>query len=225
VANSSARIREEIMRFCITVIVAAFVVAAAARAQTPTGSSTASASSASPSSSSVATTLQTSAATSNQQEPAVALKQRKNAPETPLPKLSGDEVPACPGGTGKACAMLGGRMYFSDALGLSRHSASWSDAAKSPGMLFSAAVLTASTVADIETTQACIHSHSCREADPLMGQSRAQAYSVAMTANLFVFWAAAEQKRHGHGTMPFFIMWCATAGHAALAAHNASFVK
>ena len=121
--------------------------------------------------------------------------------------------------------MLGGRLYISDALGLSRHSASWSDAARSPGMLFSAALLTASTVADIETTQACIHSHTCREGDPLLGQSRTQAYTVAMSANLFAFWAATEQKRHGHGAMPFFILWCATAGHVTLAAHNASLAK
>jgi hypothetical protein len=89
-------------------------------------------------------------------------------------------------------------------------------------MLLAMGLLTAATVADIETTQACIHTGTCKEGHPLMGQTRAQAYSVSMSVNAVAFWAAAEEKRHGHGAVPFFILWTATAMHAAMAAHNSA---
>jgi hypothetical protein len=87
-------------------------------------------------------------------------------------------------------------------------------------MLLSFGLLTASTVADIETTHSCIRSGSCREGNPLLGQSRPQAYAVSMSLNAFAFWASAEQKRHGHGVAPFFIFWGGAVLHAALATHN-----
>jgi hypothetical protein len=89
-------------------------------------------------------------------------------------------------------------------------------------MLLALGLLIPATVADIETTQSCIRAGTCKEGNPLMGQSRAQEYSVAMSINALAFWAAAEQKRHGHRAVPRYILWGATAMHAALAAHNST---
>jgi hypothetical protein len=44
------------------------------------------------------------------------------------------------------------------------------------------------TVADVETTQACIRAHTCREGNPLMGQTRAQEYAVSLTVPLIGLW-------------------------------------
>ena len=153
--------------------------------------------------------------------PPITLKHRENVPDAPPAKII-DERRTYPEGNGKPCAVLGGRLYFSDALALSQHSKSWSAAATSPGMLLAVGLLTAATVADIETTQSCIKTGTCKEGNPLMGQSRAQQYSVGMSINAFAFWATAEQKRHGRGVVPFYILWSATALHATLAAHNSS---
>jgi hypothetical protein len=165
-------------------------------------------------------------ATSDSQTPdaasSVELKRRSNLPDTPNPQSSDDRRPACPAGNGKPCAFLGGRLYFSDPLALSQHSKSWAAAAVSPAMLVSLGLLTSATAADIETTHDCIRAATCREGNPLLGQSRPQAYAVSMSLNAIAFWAAAEQKRHGHGVAPFFILWSGSVLHAALAVHNAS---
>lgn len=153
--------------------------------------------------------------------PPITLKHRGILPDSPAPKRD-DRAEPCPAGNGKPCALLGGRLYFSDTLGLSRHNKTWWDAARSPGMMLSFGLLVASTVADLETTQSCIHASTCKEGDPLLGQSRAQAYSVSMSLNALVFWAAAQEKRHGHGVLPFLILWSGTVMHATLAAHNSA---
>jgi hypothetical protein len=154
--------------------------------------------------------------------PPIHLQHRADVPDSPPPKSADDKHPACPAGNGKPCAVLGGRLYISDSLALSRHSKSWSAAATSPAMLLSLGLLTGATVADIETTHACINAGTCREGNPLLGQSRPQAYAVAMSINAAAFWAAASEKRHGHGVAPFFLLWTATVMHSALAARNAA---
>jgi hypothetical protein len=198
------------MRPALTICFVALTIAFAANAQSP--SDTAS-----------STPLQSANTDNSPQQPdtPIALKHRSNTPDAPQPK-SDDARAACPAGNGKPCAVLGGRVYYSDALGLSQHNKSWSAAATSPSMLLAIGLLTAATMADIETTQSCIHAGTCKEGNPLMGQSRAQAYSVSMSVNAIAFWAAAEQKRHGHGAVPFFILWSATAMHAAMAVHNSA---
>jgi hypothetical protein len=158
--------------------------------------------------------------TSPSQDDPSTIELKHRLPDAPKPQ-SGDAQPACPAGNGKPCALLGGRLYFADALGLSRHNKSWFEAARSPGMLLSLGLLTTATIADIQTTHDCIRADACREGNPLLGQSRGQAYAVSMSLNAFAFWAAAEQKRHGHGVAPFFILWSGSVLHAALAVHNA----
>jgi hypothetical protein len=188
------------MRFQKTLLLFAFFFATSASAQNPPDA------------------VVPPATPSPEPPPAVQLKHR--LPDAPQPQ-SGDAQPACPAGNGKPCALLGGRLYFADALALSRHNKSWLDAARSPGMVLSLGLLTTATVADIQTTHACIRSGACREGNPLLGQSRGQAYAVSMSLNAFAFWAGAEQKRHGHGVAPFFILWSGSVLHAALAVHNA----
>jgi hypothetical protein len=212
------------MRPALTTLFFALLIGFATRAQSPTDPGASAASGASSSGVAVrpTDTQQSSASPSSivPEDTAIILKHRPNTPDTPQPK-SDDERRTCPAGNGKPCAVLGGRVYYSDALGLSQHNKSWSSAATSASMLLAMGLLTAATVADIETTQSCIHAGTCKEGNPLMGQSRAQAYSVSMSVNAIAFWAAAEQKRHGHGAVPFFILWGATAMHATMAAHNA----
>lgn len=213
------------MRPTITVLLVTLFFSASAQAQTPAQNSRAPEKTNQAAAVTASGAPQPDSSTDSPQDLLpVGLQHRQGTLDSPQAK-SDDQRTACPGGNGKACASLGGRVYFSDTLALSRHSESWADAARSPGMLLSFGLLTASTIADLETAQSCIHAHSCREGDPLLGQSRYQAYPVAMSFNVFAFWATAEQKRHGHGAAPFFILWCATAGHAALAAHNASLTK
>jgi hypothetical protein len=154
-------------------------------------------------------------------KPPITLKHRDILPDAPQPIRDGEGRP-CPGGNGKPCAVLGGRLFFSDSFGLSRHNRTWSDAATSPGMLLAFGLLTAATIADIETAQSCIKAKTCREGNPIMGQSRAQEYGVAMSLNAFAFWAAAKEKQRGRGVVPLFILWGGTVLHATLAAHNSA---
>jgi hypothetical protein len=213
------------MRFGLTTLLFVLFLLATAEAQTPNENSASNATNGpnQPATPPPANAEQTDPATTSNQPPLppIELKRRKNTPESPQPKIE-DEWRTCPGGNGKPCAVLGGRLYFSDSLALSQHNKSWADAAKSPGMLLTLGLLTASTIADIETTHACIRAGTCKEGNPLLGQSRAQAYSVAMSVNAFAYWAAAEQKRHGRGVVPFFILWGDTAMHSLLAAHNSA---
>lgn len=214
------------MKFGTPIFLLALSLSVAVRAQTPHDDSspavTAATTPAAPSSPPTFPPADALPPLSNQPPlPPATFKHRTPTPDSPLPKIE-DERRTCPGGNGKPCAVLGGKLYFSDSFGFSQHNRTWSEAATSPGMLLALGLLTAATVADIETTQSCIHAGTCREGNPLMGQSRAQAYSVSMSINALAFWAAAEQKRHGRGASPFFILWGATAMHATLAAHNAS---
>jgi hypothetical protein len=169
--------------------------------------------------------VETAANSSDATPSPTASKHSETVPDAPPPKII-DDRSACPSGNGKACGIPAGRSrsYFFGNSALSPHR-SWTAAATSPGMLLALGLLTASTVADIETTQSCIRSATCKEANPLMGQSRAQQYSVAMSINALAFWATAEDKRLGRGILPYSILWGAIATHATLAAHNASFTS
>ena len=55
----------------------------------------------------------------------------------------------------------------------------------------------AATVADVETTQACIRAGTCHEGNPMMGQSRAQQYGVSMGLNAINAWISYRSSKHG----------------------------
>jgi hypothetical protein len=98
---------------------------------------------------------------------------------------------------------------------MTQHDQTWEQAARNPAMLVADAVNLAATVADIEGTQACLHAHNCREANPLYGSnpSRARAYGTAMPIAFVSYVIAARLKRNGDGNFAFAELWVATAVH------------
>jgi hypothetical protein len=87
-------------------------------------------------------------------------------------------------------------------------------------MLIADALNLAAAVADIEGTQACLHAHTCTEANPLFGSnpSRARAYGTAIPIAFAAYAMAARMKKDGNGNLAFRILWAATAVHFYLAA-------
>jgi hypothetical protein len=138
-------------------------------------------------------------------------------PDDPIPVLpSLQDGPApCPSGEGKSCAALGGRLYFSDPTHMTQHDLTWGQAARNPAMLIADATNLAATVADIEGTQACLHAHTCTEANPIFGSnpSRARAYGTAMPIAFATYAIAALLKKKGDGNLAFAALWAATAVH------------
>lgn len=56
----------------------------------------------------------------------------------------------------------------------------------------------AANVFDEESTQACIRARTCVESNPLMGQSRAQAYAVGGALATVTILSALELRKHNH---------------------------
>ena len=140
-------------------------------------------------------------------------------PISVLPSLQDSPGP-CPLGNGESCALLGGRAYFSDPVHMTQHDQTWGKAARNPAMLIADALNLAATVADIEGTQACLHAHTCREANPLFGSnpSRARAYGSAIPIAFFTYAVAARLKKYGDGNFAFGALWAATMLHVYFAA-------
>jgi len=143
-------------------------------------------------------------------------------PDSPIPVLpSLQDGPApCPSGDGKSCALLGGRLYFSDPIHMTQHDATWREAAMNPAMLVADALNLAATVADIEGTEACLRANTCTEANPLLGShpSRARAYGTAIPVAFVNYAAAAWLKKSGKGNLAFGLLWGTTMLHTYLAA-------
>jgi hypothetical protein len=143
-------------------------------------------------------------------------------PDNPIPVLPSlqDGPGPCPGGDGESCSLLGGRVYFSDPIHMTQHDQTWGEAARNPAMLIADALNLAATVADIEGTQACLHAHTCREANPLFGSnpSRARAYGSAIPIAFFTYAVAARLKKYGDGNFAFGALWAATMLHVYFAA-------
>lgn len=112
---------------------------------------------------------------------------------------------------------------YGDPLKLDTIEPTWTAAAKTPGMLISGGLLFASTFADIASTRNCIDRHTCREGNPLLGQSRAQEYAVGLSLASLVYVLSVREKQHGHGVRAFTVMYAATALHAFAWAHNRSY--
>ncbi|MGC1618544.1 MAG: hypothetical protein WA765_08640 [Candidatus Acidiferrum sp.] len=138
-------------------------------------------------------------------------------PDDPIPVLpSLQDGPApCPGGNGKSCALLGGRLYFSDPFRMTEHDATWVKAMTNPAMMSAFVLTLASTVADLEGTQACLHAHTCREANPIYGHdpTRERAYGTAIPVDLLSFVGAGLMKKNGKGNFAFGFLSAVTAVH------------
>lgn len=145
----------------------------------------------------------------------------RNLPDNPIPvQPSRQDGPApCPAGTGKPCALLGGRLYFPDPWHMTEHDKTWWQAARNPGLLVGFALNLASTVADAEGTQACLHAHTCIEGNPLFGKrpTRLRAYGTAVPISLAIYSYDAWLKKTGNGNFVFGALWAWTMAHTYLA--------
>jgi hypothetical protein len=143
-------------------------------------------------------------------------------PDAPIPVLPGlqDGPLPCPAGVGKPCALLGGRLYFRDPVHFTEHDKSWADAMKNKGMLFGVSMNVAAAVWDYETTRQCIDAHRGKEANPLMGQSRAQELSVGISISALTYYMAGKLKEQGGGNYAFGVLWGGTMLHFFAGAHN-----
>ena len=126
----------------------------------------------------------------------------------------------CPFGVGKPCALLGGRLYFSDPSHMTEHDRTWSQAMSHPLMRFSVAVGIGAFVWDYKTTRYCIDHHLGREGNPIEGQTRAQELAVGLGITAFSFWAAGKLKEKGEGNKAFAEEWLISSLHFLAAAHN-----
>lgn len=128
--------------------------------------------------------------------------------DTPIPILPSKQdgpVP-CPAGVGRPCALLGGRLYFSDPSRMAQHDKSWAGALKHPMILGGLAANMASSIWDYRATRHCIAAHTCKEGNPLMGQTRAQQLSVGIGLNVTLYFLAAKLKQYGKGNQAFGIL-------------------
>ena len=142
-------------------------------------------------------------------------KESSSRPDAPIAKDDHEKTP-CPAGEFKPCAFLGGMSYVRDRGGLTQHDKSVWRGFRNPFILIGSSMLVAATVYDIEGTQACLSSKTCRELNPLMGSrpSRLKAYSISMPINGFVIYMAARQKRRGDGNTAFGALYILSAVHA-----------
>ncbi len=103
---------------------------------------------------------------------------------------------------------------YPDLLGIDKPVNSMGEAARTPAMLALGGLFFGSVVADIEGTQHCIHEHTCRESNPVLGQSRAQQYAVGIPIAATGFLCAMYLRRHQHGSAAVLLLWTATTIHA-----------
>jgi len=157
--------------------------------------------------------------------PSPSLESDRILPDDPIPVLpSLEDGPApCPGGDGKSCALLGGRAYFSDPFHMTEHDLTWAKAARNPAMITFEAINLLATVADAEGTQACLHAHTCQEANPIFfshDPSRLRSYSIAMPIVLGSFVWADYMKKKGDGNFAIAVLSAGTGMHLYFAAEG-----
>lgn len=144
---------------------------------------------------------------------------RDTLPDAPKPKVEAsvkdDENTPCPAGTGKPCALLGGRRYFPDMWAMTQHDRDWGHAMRHPAILAAAGLLIATTAFDIEGTNSCLRAHACREANPLMPKTpnRAWQYSTAMSVNAIGIYGLGRLKQEGRGNLGFAAVVAASLAH------------
>jgi hypothetical protein len=142
--------------------------------------------------------------------------------DMPNPLIPQDGPAPCPAGVGKPCALLGGRLYFRDPSHMTEHDATWGKAMRNPMMVVGGLLNLASTIADIEGTQACLRVHTCTEGNPLFGAnpSRAKSYGIGIPMGFAIYSLSAWLKKNGDGNLAFGLLWGGTMGHTYEAAHG-----
>jgi hypothetical protein len=144
-----------------------------------------------------------------------------DAPIPVLPNVQDGPLP-CPAGIGKSCALLGGRLYFNDPSHMTEHDPTLGKAMRNPMMVVGGLFNLASTIADIEGTQACLNAHTCIEGNPMFGRypSRAKSYGLGMPMTIANYMVCSWLKKHGDGNLAFGLLWGGTMGHVYEAAHG-----
>ena len=144
-----------------------------------------------------------------------------DAPIPIIPNIQDGPLP-CPAGIGKPCPLLGGRRYFRDPSHMTEHDATWGKAMRNPMMVAGGLLNLASTIADIEGTQACLHAHTCTEGNPLFGAnpSRTRAYGIGIPLGFAIYSMSAWLKKNGEGNLAFGLLWGGTIIHTYEAAHG-----
>jgi hypothetical protein len=144
-----------------------------------------------------------------------------DAPIPVLPNIQDGPLP-CPAGIGKSCALLGGRLYFNDPSHMTEHDLTLGKAMRNPMMVVGGLFNLASTIADIEGTQACINAHTCTEGNQMFGRnpSRARSYGLGIPMTFAIYAMSSWLKKHGNGNLAFGLLWGGTMGHVYQAAHG-----
>ncbi|MGC1413965.1 MAG: hypothetical protein WA817_01680 [Candidatus Acidiferrum sp.] len=98
---------------------------------------------------------------------------------------------------------------------MTEHDATWGKAMTNPAMMSVFVLTLASTVADLEGTQACLHAHTCREGNPIYGHdpTRERAYGTAIPVDFLSFVGAGLMKKNGKGNFAFGFLSAVTAVH------------
>jgi hypothetical protein len=94
-----------------------------------------------------------------------------------------------------------------------------------PRVFAVSSLLVAAFITDYKTTRFCVDRHLGREANPLLGQSRAQEMGVGLSLTGVSIWAAGITKKRGDGNLAVTEELIGTMLHAYAAAHNAMACK
>lgn len=89
---------------------------------------------------------------------------------------------------------------------MTEHDKTWFDALKNPLILGGIIADAGAAVWDLRTTRACIDNYTCKEANPLMGQSLAQQVTVGTGLNAILYYAAVRMKQRGKGNTALFFL-------------------
>jgi hypothetical protein len=120
----------------------------------------------------------------------------------------------CPGRYKVPCALLGGKRFIPDPFHMTEHDKTWAKAIRNPAILWGISMNVVATVVDYKTTRHCIDTHRGKEANPLMGQSRAQELSVGIGLSALTYYFAGRLKKQGDGNFAFGALWVGTALHS-----------
>ena len=93
---------------------------------------------------------------------------------------------------------------------------------RNKGLLLAFSMNVAAAVWDYRTTRHCVDNHLGEEANPLMGQTRAQELGVGISLSALTYYAAGKLKKQGDGNYAFGVLWTGTLLHVVAAAHNQS---
>ena len=91
---------------------------------------------------------------------------------------------------------------------------------KNRGILLSVGMNVAAAVWDYKTTRHCVDTHRGKEANPLMGQSRAQELGVGISLSGLTYFVTGKLKEQGNGNFAFGALWGGTMLHFFAGAHN-----